>query len=196
VDRALAPRPPGPPPQFSFNNIEIEDGAITLDDRLADRRHEIAALTIAVPFVSSLPYATDIRVTPRMEGTFNGSHFALKGSATPFAERRETTLDIDLDALKLPPYVAYLPSRPTLDLAGGALTTRLTDCVRRAGPTDRRLELRGNALRGRAGDQAARRHAARGGGSHRRRAGSRRGVRPAGAHRVGRSKRRASTSCG
>ena len=145
VDRALAPRPPGPPPQFSFNNIEIEDGAITLDDRLANRRHEIAALTIAVPFLSSLPYATDIRVTPHMEGTFNGSHFALKGSAMPFAERRETTLDIDLDALKLPPYVAYLPSRPTLDLAGGALTTRLTIAFVEQGPTDGRLELRGNA---------------------------------------------------
>jgi Domain of Unknown Function (DUF748). len=79
-----------------------------------------------------------------MEGTFNGSHFALNGSATPFAERRETTLDIDLDALKLPPYVAYLPSRPTLDLAGGALTTRLTIAFVE-GPTDRRLELRGNA---------------------------------------------------
>jgi len=145
VDRALAPRPPGPPPQFSFNNIEIEDGAITLDDRLADRRHEISALTIAVPFVSSLPYATDIRVTPHMEGTFNGSHFALKGSATPFAEHRETTLDIHLDALKLPPYVAYLPSRPTLELAGGALTTRLTIAFVEQGLTDRRLELRGNA---------------------------------------------------
>ena len=145
VDRAVAPRPPGPPLQFSFNNIEIEDGAITLDDRLADRRQEIAALTIAVPFVSSLSYATDIRVTPRVEGTLNGSHFALKGSATPFAERRETTLDIDLDALKLPPYVAYLPSRPTLDLADGALTTRLTIAFVEQGPTDRRLELRGNA---------------------------------------------------
>ena len=145
VDRVLAPQPPGPPPQFSFNNIEIEDGAITLDDRLADRRHEIGALTIAVPFVSSLPYATAIRVTPRVEGTFNGSHFALNASATPFAERRETTLDIDLDALKLPPYVAYLPSRPALDLAGGALTTRLTIAFVAEGPTDRRLELRGNA---------------------------------------------------
>jgi hypothetical protein len=80
-----------------------------------------------------------------MEGTFNGSHFALKGSATPFAERRETTLDIDLDALKLPPYVAYLPSRPRLDLASGTLTTRLTIAFVEQGPTDRRLELRGNA---------------------------------------------------
>ena len=145
VDLALAPRSPGPPPQFSFNNIEIEDGAITLDDRLADRRHEIGALTIAVPFVSSLPYATDIRVTPRMEGTVNGSHFALKASAKPFAERRETTLDIDVDALKLPPYVVYLPSQPTLALAGGALTMRLTIAFVEQGPTDHRLELRGNA---------------------------------------------------
>ena len=78
IDGALAERPPGPPPQFSFNNIEIEDGAITLDDQLAGRRHELGALTIALPFLSSLPYATDIRVMPRMEGTFNGAHFALR----------------------------------------------------------------------------------------------------------------------
>ena len=80
-----------------------------------------------------------------MEGTFNGSRFALKRSATPFAERRETTLDIDLDALQLPPYVAYLPSRPTVDLAGGTLTTRLKIAFVEAGPTERRLELRGDA---------------------------------------------------
>ena len=98
-----------------------------------------------MPFVSSLPYATDIRVTPRIEGTFNGSRFALKGSATPFAERRETTLDVDLHALELAPYVAYLPSRPTLDVAGGTLTTRLTIAFVEHGPTDRRLEFRGTA---------------------------------------------------
>ena len=145
VDRALAPGPAGPPPQFAFNNIEIEDGAITLDDQLAGRRHEIRNLTIAVPFVSSLPYAANIRVTPRVDGTLNGSHFSLRGSATPFAERRETTLDIDIDALELPPYLAYVPSRPTLDLARGTLTTRLTIAFVEQGPTDRRLELRGKA---------------------------------------------------
>ena len=145
IDGALAERPPGPPPQFSFNNIEIEDGAITLDDQLAGRRHEIGALTIALPFLSSLPYATDIRVMPRMEGTFNGAHFALRGSAAPFAARRETTLDVDIDALELPPYLAYLPWRPTLDLAGGSLTTRLTIAFVEQGPNDRRLDVRGIA---------------------------------------------------
>ena len=145
IDGALAERPPGPPPQFSFNNIEIEDGAITLDDQLAGRRHEIGALTIALPFLSSLPYATDIRVMPRMEGTFNGAHFALRGSAAPFAARRETTLDVDIDALELPPYLAYLPWRPTLELAGGTLTTRLTIAFVEQGPNDRRLDVRGIA---------------------------------------------------
>ena len=145
IDGALAERPPGPPPQFSFNNIEIEDGAITLDDQLAGRRHELGALTIALPFLSSLPYATDIRVMPRMEGTFNGAHFALRGSATPFAARRETTLDVDIDALELPPYLAYLPWRPTLELAGGSLTTRLTIAFVEEGPNDRRLDVRGIA---------------------------------------------------
>ena len=115
------------------------------------------ALDIAVPFVSSLPYETDIRVTPRMDGTFNGSRFALNGSTTPFAERREATLDIDLDALPLPTYVAYLPVKPRFDLAGGALTTRLKIVFVDGMPSERRLELRGDAQRGRSRDQASRR---------------------------------------
>jgi uncharacterized protein involved in outer membrane biogenesis len=54
IDLALA-GPPGPPPRFSLNNIEIEDGSVTFDDGLAGRKHALAALDVAVPFISSLP---------------------------------------------------------------------------------------------------------------------------------------------
>jgi len=93
VDLALA-SPPGPPPRFSLNNIESDDGSITFDDGVAGRKHELTGVDVAVPFVSSLPYETDVRVTPRLGGTFNGSRFAVNGTTTPFAERREATLDI------------------------------------------------------------------------------------------------------
>lgn len=144
VDRARA-APEGPPPQFSLNNIEVEDGSVVFEDGVVGRTGRLEALDVGIPFVSSLPYQTDIRVAPRLGGTLNGSRFALSGTATPFAEHREAALDVDLDALPLREYVAYLPSKPRFDLAGGALTTRLKVVFVDGGPGGRRLELRGDA---------------------------------------------------
>jgi len=132
-------------PLVSLNNIEIDDGNVVLVDEVTARRHELAALDIGIPFLSSLPYEAEIRVTPRVNGTINGSHFALSGSSAPFAEHREGTLEIDLDALPLASYVAYLPSKPRVVLAGGALTTRLKVVFIQGNSGGHRLELRGDA---------------------------------------------------
>jgi uncharacterized protein involved in outer membrane biogenesis len=144
VDRALA-GPEGPPPRFSLNNIEVDDGTIAFDDGVAGRKHRLSSLGLGIPFLSSLPYQTEIRVTPRAEGSFNGSHFALGGTSVPFAERREGTLDIDFDALPLNEYVAYLPAKPRVDVAGGTLTTRLKLVFVGGKGEAQRLDLRGDA---------------------------------------------------
>ncbi len=144
VDRARA-EPEGPPPRFSLNNIEVEEGSVVFADGVVGRTGRLEGLDVGIPFISSLPYQTDIRVTPRLVGTINGSRFSLTGAATPFAEHREATLDLDLDALPLRDYVAYLPSKPRVDLAGGSLTTRLKVAFVDGGPGGRRLELRGDA---------------------------------------------------
>ena len=138
-------QPSGPPARFSLNNIEVDDGSVAFDDGVAGRRHLLAALDVGIPFLSSLPYETDIRVTPRLKGTLNGSSFALGGTAAPFAQRVDATLDIDLDGLPLAQYVAYLPEKPRFDVAGGALTTRLKVAFVDGKPGERRLELRGDA---------------------------------------------------
>ena len=144
IDRAAA-APPGPTPRFSVNNIEVEDGAFVFDDRLAGRRHVVSALDVGIPFLSSLPYETEIKVTPRVAGALNGTRFALAGTTVPFAERREASLDVDVDALPLPEYLAYLPVRLRFALAGGALTTRLKVVFVDGKGGERRLELRGEA---------------------------------------------------
>ncbi len=144
IDRALA-EPREAPPALSLNNIEIDDGSIAFDDGVTGRRHELAALDVGIPFLSSLPYQTDVRVTPRMNGRFNGARFALSGTTTPFGEHREATLDVDVDALALPDYVAYLPAKPRFQLAAGTLTTRLKFVFVDGKPGERRLELRGEA---------------------------------------------------
>ncbi|GIK86374.1 MAG: flagellar motor protein MotB [Betaproteobacteria bacterium] len=143
IERARA-APEGPPPRFSLNNIEVDAGTVAFDDRQAGRRHEVAALDVAIPFLSSLPYQTEIVVVPRLAGVLDGARFALAGSTLPFAERREATLDVDLDALPLARYVAYLPARPAYDLADGTLTTRLSIAFVEDAAAGRRLEVRGS----------------------------------------------------
>lgn len=144
VDKVVA-APEGPLPGFSLNNIEIDGGAVQFDDGATASKHRVENLAIGVPFLSSLPYQVNISVTPRLEGTFDGSHFAFGGTATPFAERHDAAIDIDVDALPLKAYVAYLPVKPRIDVAGGTLTTRLKVVFIDGKEGERKLELRGDA---------------------------------------------------
>src|SRR5262249_39386101 len=91
IDAAVA-RPEGPTPRFWLNNIEIDGGSIAFDDGTTASKHRVENLAIGIPFLSSLPYQADVRVTPRFEGAFDGSHFALGGTTTPFAEHREASI--------------------------------------------------------------------------------------------------------
>ncbi len=182
--------PPGPP-SFSLNNIEVVDGSIAFDDGVTGRKHELTALDIGIPFLSTLAYQTDVRVTPRMSGTLNGTRFTLGGSTTPFAEPREAALDIELDALPLASYVAYLPARPSFEVAGGALTTHLKLAFVDGKPGERRLELRGDAQVDALELKRRRRLAAGGSGAHRRRDRAHRPVRQRRADRVDRARRAA-----
>jgi uncharacterized protein involved in outer membrane biogenesis len=144
IDKAMA-APEGPPPGFSLNNIEIDDGSIAFDDGETGSKHRVEKLALGIPFLSSLKYQSEIRVTPHLEGAFDGSHFALGGTTTPFAENHEAAIDIDIDALPIKSYVAYLPTKPRIDVAGGTLTTRLKVVFVDGKPEERKLELRGDA---------------------------------------------------
>ncbi|HMA32570.1 MAG TPA: DUF748 domain-containing protein, partial [Casimicrobiaceae bacterium] len=109
VDRTLAPSS-GPTPAFAIDNIEVDDGSVSLDDRVKQHRSSITGIGIGIPFLSSIPHDAKIRVTPRVEGVVDGAKFALAGSSnSPFASTEEATLDIDVDALPLAQYAAYGP---------------------------------------------------------------------------------------
>src|SRR5690606_23465735 len=89
------------------------------------QKHEVAALRIGIPFLSSLPYETDILVHPALSATVNGAPLAVRGETKPFGETRESTLYIDLDRFALPPYFDYVPIPLRFKLARGALDARL-----------------------------------------------------------------------
>src|SRR5205823_13621413 len=126
IDRMLA-GPKGPTPRFSLNNIEIDDGTFLLDDRPHGRSVTVTNLAIGIPFLSSLPYDAQIRVTPRFDGAVDGAKFGLAGEATtPFADTEEATVTLNLDSLPLARYAEYLPLPEGLKVKDGALTTRLS----------------------------------------------------------------------
>jgi uncharacterized protein involved in outer membrane biogenesis len=125
VARAVA-GPAGPPTPFSLNNIEVDDGSLALDDRPQGRKIVVSALGIGIPFLSSLSHDATIRVEPRLDGAIDGARFRLTGDSTsPFADTRDATLELNLDALPLARYVGYAPLPGGLKLTDGALTTRL-----------------------------------------------------------------------
>jgi len=107
VAELSAPRPGEPPPKdeglprFSLNNMRIEGGAITLDDKVTGRKQVVDELALGVPFISTFGYATDIDVQPRLHLRINGSPFDLDGVARPFDVVPSSSLRVAFTGLQL-----------------------------------------------------------------------------------------------
>ena len=106
-------KPPSnePTPLFSLNNIRISEGAIDFDDRLLGEKHSISNLHLALPFISSLPTATDIFVVPAFSAVIDGSPLVIQGRSKPFAQTQASELSFELRAVQLGAYLDYLPIR-------------------------------------------------------------------------------------
>ncbi len=124
IEQALA-GPPGPPPRFSVSNIQIVDGRIDFDDRPERQRHEVTALELGIPFLSSLPTQTEIKVAPTFSAIVNGRPVAITGETRPFKDTHETALHWDLAGLSLPRYLAYVPVALPVQVADGKLDAKL-----------------------------------------------------------------------
>jgi len=123
---ATPPAAAVPPTAFSLNNIVIENGSISLDDRVHGRKLVVSSLGIGIPFLSSIAHDAKIHVTPRLAGLFDGARFALAGDSTsPFAEAQEATLALDFDRVPLARYAEYATLPAGMKVIDGRLTTRL-----------------------------------------------------------------------
>lgn len=127
LDTWLKPKdePPGALPRFSLNNIQLLGGKIEFDDQPKGRRHRISEINLALPFVSSLPYQTEILVEPNFSALINEAPLLLKGRSKPFAEHHESELDLDLDRLDLAGFQPYLPDSLPVRLAAGTLDSEM-----------------------------------------------------------------------
>ncbi|OZI20366.1 hypothetical protein CAL26_22935 [Bordetella genomosp. 9] len=90
-----------PLPRFSLNNMRLENGAITMDDKVTGRKQVIDEIALGVPFISNFGYATDIDVVPKFHARINGSPFDLNGTARPFDVTPTSTLDVVFSGLDL-----------------------------------------------------------------------------------------------
>ncbi|QVQ26619.1 DUF748 domain-containing protein [Achromobacter deleyi] len=115
VAELTASKPEEPPkpdeglPRFSLNNMVIDGGSITLDDKVTGRKQVVDELGVGVPFISTFGYATDIDVQPRLHLRINGSPFDLTGVARPFDVVPSSTLRVAFNGLQLEKWADVWP---------------------------------------------------------------------------------------
>jgi uncharacterized protein involved in outer membrane biogenesis len=118
--------PSGPTPRFALNNIEIIDGKIDFDDRPEKTKHTISSIRIGVPFISSLPSYTDIKVKPAFSALVNGAPFVIGGETEPFKDSRDSTIRLDIQKLAIPKYIEYSPLGLNFTVPSGQIDGKLT----------------------------------------------------------------------
>lgn len=112
-------------PRFSLNNIQLSGGKLLFDDRPRGRVHAVEEINLGLPFVSSLPYQAEILVQPMFSARIDGSELRLDGQATPFADGRESELNLQLDGFDLAQLQPYLPAGVPLRIAAARLHSQL-----------------------------------------------------------------------
>lgn len=138
--------PDASPLRFSINNIRVTGGGIDFDDRPKHVRHTVRDIEISVPFVSNMPKAIDIFVTPAFSATVNGTPVAFQGQTKPFNESLATEVTIMVADVNIPSYLEYLPGPLTFALPSAALDGTLTVSFRQYADRNPALVLQGTVV--------------------------------------------------
>ncbi|SAL57096.1 DUF748 domain-containing protein [Caballeronia humi] len=120
-----SPTPSSSPARFSVSNIRLENGRIEFDDRLLKSQHVIDRWAIGIPFIATLPSATDIYVTPSLQARIDGSPLSITGRTKPFSQSRDSEIAVTLDGLDVPRIASYAPASVPVIVKGGRLSTDL-----------------------------------------------------------------------
>ncbi len=145
---AAAPKAPSAddgPAEAALYNIELTGGELRLDDRAAGMVHELKSLQLGIPFLSTLDADVEVHVQPRLSGRLNGVGFQSEGEAQPFADTRNASMTVKLDALDLSAYRAYWPRTLPMRLAKGLVDTQLKVDFRQAPKQAPEVKLSGRA---------------------------------------------------
>lgn len=113
------------PLKFSLNNIRISNGGIDFSDKPKKKVHTVRDIRTDIPFISNLPYYAETYIQPVFEARFNDTPVSLKGRSKPFADSLQTTIDIRLNGLDIPYYLAYLPADLNFSLSSAKMDAAL-----------------------------------------------------------------------
>ncbi|SPA32461.1 conserved hypothetical protein, DUF748 [Cupriavidus taiwanensis] len=151
VQEKFAALPPKPadarPARFSVNNIAVTGSSVRYDDKLLDTTLRVDNLTLTLPFLSNLPHDVEIVTRPTLSAQVNGTPLALDGEVLPFADSRQTRLNINLDGLEVARMMAFAPPLRDAEVKSGKLDTRLTVAFRQQQDTQEMVVLGTAALR-------------------------------------------------
>lgn len=111
--------------EFAVYNIELTDGRLLFDDRPVQRKHELSALRLALPYVSTLAADVKVQVQPHLSGKLDGVAFDSRAEALPFADDASARLSFKTAGLDLAPLAAYLPASAPVRLGAGLLDVDL-----------------------------------------------------------------------
>ncbi|HWP24407.1 MAG TPA: DUF748 domain-containing protein [Candidatus Binatia bacterium] len=134
----------GPPPRFALQNIQIVDGRVDFDDRPENTQHQITAVQVGIPFISSLPSYADLYVKPSFSAVVNGASLRLLGETKPFKDSHESTIGFSIDKLGIPKYLEYSPVALNFKVLSGELEGKLTASFRTAKNAPAVLSVSGN----------------------------------------------------
>ncbi|AOK50764.1 AsmA family protein [Burkholderia sp. MSMB617WGS] len=130
-----SPQPSTKPARFSVSNIQVNDGRIDFDDRVLNAKHVVDQWSLGVPFIATLPSKTGIFVEPKLRARLDGSPIALDGKTKPFAQSRESSINLKFDGLDVPRLLSYAPTKLPVDVRSGKLSSDLDVNFSMAGET-------------------------------------------------------------
>lgn len=126
IEKFSTPSKPGSKPvHFSLSNIQVNDGRVDFDDRLLNEKHVIDDWSLGIPYVATLPSKTDIFVEPKLRARIDGSPIAIDGKTKPFAQSRESEVELKFDRLDVPKLITYVPAKLPVAVQNGTLSTNL-----------------------------------------------------------------------
>jgi hypothetical protein len=125
LEEWMKPSEPSPTPRFSINNIQLLGAKMVFDDQPVGKTHTVSDINLRLPFVSSMAYKANVHVTPHFSAKFGDSPILLEGRTTPFAEGRESEINLDLDRFNLATLQPYLPASIPLVFANGTVDSEL-----------------------------------------------------------------------
>jgi uncharacterized protein involved in outer membrane biogenesis len=134
---------PSSPVALALYNIELIDGEVRLDDQPQGRLHQLTALRLDLPFISTLNADIAVHVEPKLAGALNGVAFDSRAQWLPFAEQGEASLMLQWTGLDLLPYRAYFPHALPLRVQRGVVDADLALTFSQAKGKEPQLSLRG-----------------------------------------------------